>query len=151
MALRFASLKLAARALPPLDAPSADSACACTFLPSAGFRISPVDSSTTRRAFCIGSARLPPLLARVGIGLVCLEANGAINGLKGEYYASTIGGCVMLPDSGFDRDCKLRRRRSVHFQGDIRSRPGSDSLSVFAKSTKRNRIYRFWRRHRDHG
>jgi len=70
MSLRIDFVSLAARALPPFDAPSADSACACGFLPSAGFRISPVASSTTRRAFCIGSARLPPLLAREGMSVI---------------------------------------------------------------------------------
>src|ERR1035437_2696820 len=56
-----------ARASPPFDAPSAESACACGFLFTDGLRISPTDSSTTRRAFCMESARLPPLLARVGM------------------------------------------------------------------------------------
>ena len=62
--------RLSARALPPFDARSAESACACTFLPSAGFNTSPVASSTTRRAFWIGSACLSPMLAREGIAIV---------------------------------------------------------------------------------
>ena len=51
IALRLRSLSFAARAFPPFDAPSAESACACGFLPSAGFNTSPVASSTTRSAF----------------------------------------------------------------------------------------------------
>jgi len=57
----------AARAFPPLDAPSADSACACMFLPSAGLRTSPMACSTTLTATWEKSVRLPPLLARAGI------------------------------------------------------------------------------------
>src|SRR5436309_10318070 len=77
MAFRFLAESAFARALPPLAAPSADRAWACGFFPSAGFKTSPVASSTTRRAFCAKSARLPPLLARVGIRAVC---HGAIMG-----------------------------------------------------------------------
>src|SRR5437899_10914604 len=67
MAFRFLAESAFTRALPPLAAPSADRAWACGFFPSAGFRTSPVASSTTRRAFWAKSVRLPPLLAREGI------------------------------------------------------------------------------------
>ena len=61
--------RLSARALPPFEAPSADNACACGFLPSAGLRGSPMACSTTPRAVWLKSTRLLPLgvLARAGI------------------------------------------------------------------------------------
>src|SRR6059058_6045655 len=71
MAFRFLAERALARAAPPLAAPSRDRAWACGFFPSAGFRTAPVASSTTRRAFWAKSARLPPLLARVGMTGVC--------------------------------------------------------------------------------
>src|SRR2546422_5458457 len=71
MAFRFLADRAFARALPPLAAPKRERACACGFFPSAGFRASPVASSTTRSAFWAKSARLPPLLARVGMSASC--------------------------------------------------------------------------------
>src|ERR1019366_7823212 len=64
---RWTGDNFSARTFPPFDAPSAESACAWMFLPSAGLRTSPVASSTNRRSLCTKSARLPPLLAREGM------------------------------------------------------------------------------------
>jgi hypothetical protein len=71
MALRLDLRKLAARALPPLDAPSLDSATAAGFLVSFGNGepsiFSPIRSSTTERASRLGWRGRLGLLARVGM------------------------------------------------------------------------------------
>src|SRR5438552_18780466 len=77
MAFRFFADSAFARALPPFAAPRRERACTCGFFPSAGFKTSPVASSTTRRAFCAKSARLPPLLARVGTPAVWHDLGGS--------------------------------------------------------------------------
>jgi hypothetical protein len=71
MALRLDSLSFAARALPPLDAPSLESATAAGFRVSTGSGLpsirSPIKSSTTDRASRLGSRGRLGLLAREGM------------------------------------------------------------------------------------